>query len=104
MVLINEQLTPRRVPRRIGYRDRTGHPEGLPSFFVRFVIDFPDKRYGTWWYIHRTGEESQPEGWYLWIESLALLGVSRGNRLSWRRADTLEEGLTRVANELRREP
>jgi hypothetical protein len=99
----SEQNLPSRSQRRIGYRNLTGHPEGIPRAFIRLAIEFTDRFYGTWWYVYHDGKEGRIEGWFIWLESINLLGVSRGERIYWHRTADLDDGLTYVANELRRE-
>jgi hypothetical protein len=47
------------------------------------------------------GTRGNLEGWYIWLESKKLLGVSRGHRIVWCVVKDFEIGLTLIANELR---
>ncbi len=87
--------------REVAYDNRTGAPEGLPRDFIFLVIDFPERVYGTWWYTNDDGPWGRTEGWYIWIETLRLLGVSRGERIAWRIVDNFEMSLVDAANTLR---
>ncbi len=86
--------------RQVAYDNRTGAPEGLPREFVALVIDFPERVYGTWWYTNDDEARDMTEGWYIWIETLRLLGVSHGERIAWRIVDNFEMSLVDVANTL----
>jgi hypothetical protein len=87
--------------RDIDYDDRTGSPEGLPREFIALIIDFPERVYGTWWYVDNYDADVRIGGWYIWIEPLSLLGVSRGANVAWCTVDNFEMGLDEVANRLR---
>jgi hypothetical protein len=88
------------VNRKITYADRTGAPEGIPHDFVAFVIAFPERVYGIWGYVDNCDADSRRGGWYIWIEPLRLLGVSRGANVAWRTVDDFEMSLNEVANGL----
>ncbi len=88
--------------RAVAYDNRTGAPEGLPREFIALIVDFPERIYGTWWYADDNATISEPEGWYIWLESLKLLAVSRCDNVAWRIADDYEMSLVDVANRLRR--
>ena len=85
---------------KIGYDNRTGAPEALPRDFMRLVIEFPERVYGTWWYIDEKGTRGEAAGWYIWIESIGLLGVSRGRTIVWRTVDELATGLAEITRKL----
>jgi hypothetical protein len=87
---------------QIACDNRTGAPEGLPREFIALAVDFPERIYGTWWYLNDNGTISEPEGWYIWLESLKLLAVSRCDNVAWRIADDYEMSLVDAANQLRR--
>ena len=75
----------------------------MPRAFIAWVINFPERVYGTWWYIDEYGAGCGIEGWYIWIETLSLLGFSRGERIAWRVVDDFEMSLVDAANRRRRQ-
>ncbi len=90
-----------RANNQIACDNRTGAPEGLPHELRALVIEFPERIYGTWWYINDNGTSSKTEGWYVWLESLKLLAVSRCDNIAWRIGDDYELSLVDAANKLR---
>jgi hypothetical protein len=88
------------INRKIAYDDRTGAPEGLLREFIIFAIEFPERVYGTWWYVDNCDADVRIGGWYIWLEPLRLLGMSRGADVAWRTVDDFEMGLDEVANRL----
>src|SRR3954453_24091523 len=83
--------------RKIAHNNRTGTPHGIPLDFVALVIEFPDRMYGTWW-LEDEGTSRAPEGWYIWIESIKLLGVSHGKAVTWQDNADFECDLVHLAN------
>jgi len=60
---------------------------------VQLIIDYPERVYGRWWYINDDNSRGPIEGWYIWIQSLKLLSITRHTQ-SWRiTADDLEAAL-----------
>src|SRR3954470_15408634 len=90
----------RSTPRKIGHDDYTGSPEGIPHQFISLVIAFPERIYGTWWYLGDQDIKGHVEGWYIWIESIELIGATCGDKIAWCEADNLESGLAKAANKL----
>jgi hypothetical protein len=88
-------------PPKVGYDNHTGDHDCVPYRFYGLVTAFPEHVCGTWWYLHEDGTNGPVEGWYVWLESLGLIGVSRSDQISWRNADDLESGLARAATKLR---
>src|SRR5262245_14945116 len=84
---------------KIAHDNRTGAPEGLPPAFVSTVIDYPDRIYGTWW-LDGGKRSNKSAGWYIWVESEKILGVTCGNYIKWRIVEDFEEGLAQIANQL----
>jgi hypothetical protein len=93
--------SPNQPKRRIGYDDRTGAPEGLPRAFAAVIIEFPDRAYGTWWRINNDGTRDVAAGWYIWIESLKLVGITWGDKIAWHTGADFETALTTATKKLR---
>ena len=88
-------------PRKIGYDNRSGEYQGVPPQFFGLITAFPDRVYGTWWYVYDNGVRGPIEGWFIWLESIGLIGATREDRIAWCDTDTLEIGLASAANKLR---
>ena len=86
---------------KIGYDNRTGFPEEIPYEFIYLIIAFPERIYGTWWYLSDQGTKGSVKGWYIWLESIGLMGVTRSHKVVWCEADNFECGLADVTDKLR---
>jgi hypothetical protein len=102
MVLTMKKAMPMiRDYRKIGYDDRSGTPEGIPRDFIELIIEFPERIYGTWWLSDENGSRGHIiTGWYIWIESVNLLGINYLGKTTWHTHQELEAGLTIVVNRL----
>jgi hypothetical protein len=90
------------MKKKIAYDVRTGTPEGIPLDFIKIVIEFPDRIYGTWW-LEEEGSCGEPKGWYIWVESIQLLGVSLDRpdtKVVWNVNGEFEERLDSLAKRL----
>ena len=85
---------------KIGYDNRTGFPEGIPHQFIELIEAFPERIYGTWWYFSDSGAKDNVAGWYIWVESIGLIGMTLGDKVAWCEADNFENGLADATDKL----